>query len=120
MPVMTVGMTIFLWLFLTPFIAIGLVMLGALLTCAAGRVEVRLRDGVGVVFMGFGPVGWRRRFEVSRVKSVTIGRTTWSQNEQTKPVIVIDCGEPLRFGSGLPEVRREWMGATLRKMLVTR
>jgi hypothetical protein len=113
------GMTLFLWIFLTPFIAVGLAVLGAFLTCVAGRVEVRIRDGVGVVFIGFGPVGWRRRFEVAQVRSVSIGRTTWSQNNQTKPVIVIDCGEPLRFGSGLPEIRRDWMGATLRKMLVS-
>src|SRR5689334_1099017 len=39
------GMTIFLWLFLTPFIAIGLGTLAAFLSCLAGRTELRIQGG---------------------------------------------------------------------------
>jgi len=114
---MPVGMLIFLWVFLTPFITIGLVMIGALLITVMGRVEVRLRDEDGVVFLGCGPIGWRRRFNASDVRSISIGETTWRQNNQSKPVIVIDCGRKLRFGATLPEDRRAWMAAALRKLL---
>jgi len=112
------GVTIFLWFFLLPFIAIGLALLAAACTCIAGRVEVLIRGDDAQVFIGCGSIGWRRRFPMASVKSVTIGQTTWRQNDQTKPVIVIDCGSPLRFGSSLPPERRVWLGAMLRKLLV--
>lgn len=54
---MSLGMVIFLWIFLIPFIAAGAMLAGATLTLLFGRVEVRLRGPVGMVFMGFGPVG---------------------------------------------------------------
>ena len=59
---MSVGMTIFLWLFLTPFILIGLAMIGAFLSCLAGRTEVRVGHSEGAVHSrepasaGFNPV----------------------------------------------------------------
>jgi len=112
------GVTIFLWFFLLPFIAIGLTLLATACTCIAGRVEVRIRGDDAQIFIGCGSIGWRRRFQTASVKSVTIGQTTWRQNDQTKPVIVIDCGSPLRFGSTLPPERRAWLGAVLKKLLV--
>lgn len=117
---MPLGMVMFLWIFLTPFIAIGLVMFGVLCTCIAGRVEVKFDNDSGVVFTGCGTLGWKRRFDLTSVESVTLGETTWKQNDETKPVIVIDCGPPqkIRFGSTLPDDRRNWMVSALRKLLV--
>ena len=54
---MSVGMTIFLWIFLTPFILIGLVMIGAFLSSLGGRTEVRISNAEGVVFTGIGALG---------------------------------------------------------------
>jgi hypothetical protein len=59
---MGLGMTIFLWIFLIPFIAIGMAMIGGFLTCVAGRTEVRILNREGVIFTGIGSLGWRRRF----------------------------------------------------------
>jgi len=115
---MPLGMVIFLWIFLTPFITIGLFMIGVLLTSVVGRVEVRFDADAGMVFTGCGPFGWKRRFEVSEVESITLGETTWKQDDETKPVIVIDCGRKIRFGSTLPDERRNWMAGVLRKLLV--
>ena len=41
---MGVGMTISLWIFLTPFILIGLAMILAFLSCVAGKTELRIND----------------------------------------------------------------------------
>ena len=70
---MSVGMTIFLWIFLTPFILVGLVMIGVFVFALGGRTEVRLRNADGVVFVGIGTLGYRRRFDASAVKDVRIG-----------------------------------------------
>lgn len=117
---MPLGMVLFLWIFLLPFIAIGLVMLGVLCTTVAGRVEVRFDADTGVVFVGCGPLGWRRRFDISQVEAVTIGETTWKQNDEAKPVVVIECNprQKIRFGSMLPDERRNWMASALRKLLI--
>ena len=59
-----VGMTIFLWIFLTPFIAVGLAMAAAFVSALGGRTEIQIRQGEGVVFTGIGSIGWRRRFNL--------------------------------------------------------
>lgn len=115
---MPLGMTIFLWVFLLPFIGIGLLVAGVTLVCLFGRVEARVRTDRAVVFTGFGPVGWRRSFDPAKVRSVKIGETTWKQNDRTKPVIEIEGEETVRFGSMLPEGRRVWLAAALREILV--
>jgi hypothetical protein len=42
--VLPVGMTIFLWVFLTPFIAVGLLLLGTFASCLAGASGSRFRQ----------------------------------------------------------------------------
>jgi hypothetical protein len=115
---MPVGMTVFMWLFLTPFMLIGAAFCAAVVMSIAGRVEVRLRDAEGVLFVGCGPIGMRRRFDSTAVRSVSIGQTRWTQNDQTKPLIVIETDRELRFGSMLPEARRAWLAVALRKLLL--
>lgn len=114
-PSMPVGMTVFLWVFLTPFITIGLVMIGVVCLNAAGRLEVRIRGERGVVFLGCGPIGWTRRFDALSVRSVKLGETTWRENDRTKPVIVLTTdAATIRFGSTLTEARRSWLLAATR------
>src|SRR5206468_217808 len=64
---MGVGLTLFLWIFLTPFILIGLTMIGAFLMAIGGRTELRIHGENGTVFSGIGPLGLRRRFQTSGV-----------------------------------------------------
>jgi hypothetical protein len=122
---MGLGMTLFLWVFLTPFITVGLTVLGAFVTTIAGRVEVVVGDDSASVFVGVGPIGWRRTFDPRGVSSVTIGESTWKQNDQSKPVVVIQWKEegatipkPLRFGALLPDDRRAFVAGALKKSLV--
>src|SRR5205823_132174 len=69
---MGAGMTIFLWLFLTPFILIGLAMLAGFLSALGGRTEVTVQGGQAVLYSGIGPLGRRRRFNAELVKEVRI------------------------------------------------
>ena len=115
-----VGMLLFLWVFLMPFILIGILMLCVFFVSVAGRIEVQIRPDLASVFIGCGPLGWTRRFDPATVKSVTIGQTTWQQNNRSKPVVVIDCGRQIRFGSMLPDDRRNWLGAILKSLIVVK
>jgi hypothetical protein len=120
---MGVGMTIFLWIFLTPFIAIGLAMIAAFFSALAGRTEVRLGNSEGVIFTGIGPLGWRRRFAVPGVKDVRIEDRSWRDSDgdrRRKTNIVIETreGKQLKLGGSLSEERRKFLAAALRKTLV--
>lgn len=116
-PNLPLGMTLFLWLFLTPFILIGAFTAAMALTSLFGHVEVRIRDSHGSVFTGVGPVGWRRRFDVASVRSVSIGQTTWKENNQSKPVIAIEADKTIQFGSMLHSTHRNFVAGALRNIL---
>ena len=66
------GMTIFLWLFLTPFILIGLAMISAFFMCLGGRTVVKIDGEDGKIFSGVGPIGWTKHFTRSEVTDVRI------------------------------------------------
>lgn len=119
---MGVGMTVFLWLFLTPFIVIGAGLLIAFLSCIGGRTEVRIQREAGVVFSGIGALGRRRRFEVSQVKAVRIDHQQWRDSDgdrRSKVHIVIEthAGKPIKFGSMLSAERRKFVASAARSRL---
>lgn len=119
---MGVGITIFLWIFLTPFIVIGLGLIGGFLSSLAGRTEVRIRNAEGTLFTGIGPFGRRRRFDTREVKEVRIDTRHWRDSDgdsrnNTHIIIEDRRGKRIKFGSMLREDRRKYMAATLRKAL---
>jgi hypothetical protein len=119
---MPVGMTIFLWIFLLPFIAVGLFMIGTFLSALAGRTEVRMNNADGVVFTGVSALGYRRRFDASAVKDVRIDESQWSDrrgNRQRKTLILIETrdGKQVKLGSMLTPARRNFLAGALRKAL---
>jgi hypothetical protein len=119
---MGVGMTIFLWIFLTPFIAIGMAMIGAFLTCIAGRTEVRVQAGQGLITTGIGRFGWRRRFETSNIKAVTLEDQQWRDSDgdrRRKSYILLSTqnGKDIKLGSMLPAPKQRFVAAALKKAL---
>jgi len=120
---MSVGMTIFLWLFLTPFIAIGTAMILAFLSSLFGRTELALQNGQAALYRGIGPFGYRRRFAMADVKDVRIEDRRWRDSDgdaRRKTVIVIEtrAGKLIKFGTQLTEDRRKFVAAATRKALV--
>ena len=111
------GMTLFLCLFLTPFVLIGLFMFGAVLTSMMGSLVVRIGRDTASIKTGIGPIGWTRRFNPRKVEKISAGQTKWKQNDQTKPLIEIQADRTVRFASGLDEAKRDWLIAVLRRLL---
>lgn len=119
---MGIGMTIFLWIFLTPFIAIGLAMIGAFFSSLAGKTEITLQSSEGSIFNGIGWLGFRRRFRISSVRDLRMEAQTWTSNQgnrnrKTNIVMELTEGKPIKFGSGLTDERRTFVAAALRKSL---
>ena len=116
---MGAGMTLFLWLFLTPFIFIGLTVVATALTSLFGRTEARLENTRGRVFTGVGPVGWKRNFEVAQVKDVSIERKHNHEGRDSFSILVETReGKQIKFGSLLTNERRQFMVGALRKTLL--
>ena len=120
---MGAGVTVFLWVFLLPFIAIGLALIAGFLSCLAGKTEVRIRYSHGELFNGIGRFGFRKRFTPDAVKDVRIEETPWQTNkgrQHHKSEVVLEMieGKPLKLGSSLPEDRRQFLAAALKKALV--
>lgn len=119
---MGVGMTVFLGLFLTPFVAIGtMLLLNALLTLAgSNRIVI---DEMGCkVSTGIGPLRWTRSFEAEDVTSVHVGETRWRNKGASsgQPLVEISADRDIRFGSQLTHDRMTWLIAALWAMLVKR
>jgi hypothetical protein len=116
--VMGLGETIFLCIFLTPFVTIGALTFVGATMCLVGKVEVWLADREASVRTGAGPFMWRRRFDPTTVRGVTIGNTAWESNGKANPLIIIEADRTIKFGSMLPDDRREWLQAILHQWFI--
>lgn len=111
------GMTLFLCIFLIPFVAIGTFLIITVLLSMAGKVEVVLRDREGMVRTGIGPLTWRRRFDPTQVHRVRIERTLGQKKRQPTEEIVLEADRTIKFGSMLRDDRREWLQTVLQELL---
>lgn len=119
---MGVGMTIFLWIFLMPFMAVGFGMVAAFLAGVAGKTEIQIRRGRAAVFTGVGVLGLRQRFNPESVVEVRLesrggGGRNGDSESRVQIVVEETGGRRIRFGSSLPEERRRVLAAALRREL---
>lgn len=117
---MSLGMTVFMWLFLMPFILVGVGLFFAFLSALAGRVEVTVDRDTGKVFEGIGLLGWTRRFDVHRVKDVRLEDKQWTDSDgdrRHKASITIEADKTISFGTGLSLERRRFIAAKLNDAL---
>jgi hypothetical protein len=118
------GMVLFLWLFLTPFIVVGMGMLGAAGTALFGKYEITLsadRD-IGKIFVGVGRIGWTRKFVPSQINVVHIvdeGRPGARGWRQEKIFLWTKTGETIKFGTILTAKRRAFLLYALERSLPT-
>jgi hypothetical protein len=119
---MSVGMTIFIWIFLSPFITIGLVMIGGLLSSLGGKTEVRVERGEVAVATGIGPIAWNRRFMASDLKEIRIEESNSqmrNQEARSKLQIIAELqgGRLIKFGSSLREDRLRFLASAADKLI---
>ena len=117
---MGVGMTGFLWLFLTPFVGIGLFMAASSVSSLLGRTEIRIRPTEAGVFVGVGKIGYKKRFDPRKVRDVRIdaGRHQASDNPPSQQIIIESENSALiKVGSMLPAHRRKFVGSAVSQAL---
>lgn len=113
------GGSVFVLLFMIPFVLVGLVTAFIALMALFGRCEISLRGMEGQAFTGLGPIGWKRRFDASRVRDVTIETANSSTNGKPDRHVVIDAGDrTIKIGSVLSRARRRWLAGALTRVLL--
>lgn len=110
---MGVGMTIFLWIFLTPFIVIGISMVVGFLSAIFGKTEVRAESGRVCVATGIGPFRWNRRFEFSQLEKIRVEHKQSNKDDSESKQIVVELsgGRTVKFGSSLRDERRQFLAS---------
>ena len=116
------GLTLFLWIFLLPFITIGFAMIAAFVSSIAGRTEVRVDGNEAVVFSGIGKIGSQRRFARSNVTGIRLDIKQWRDSDGDRHrsaniMIELREGKPVKFGSTLTEPRRRFVATAVRQSL---
>jgi hypothetical protein len=115
---MNLGMTLFLCIFLIPFVAIGIGMAGAAIMNLFGKVEVVVDEFDSYVATGIGFLRWKKSFDPRGVLAVDIGTTPWQTEGGSNKLIEIKANRTVKFGSLLQSDRMEWLQAVLRQTLL--
>jgi hypothetical protein len=116
---MAVGATVFLCLFLVPFIVVGMVMIVAALFYLAGRVMVVIDEAGSMASTGISIFRWRQKFDARVVQAIHMRRNQQSE-EGVKNKIEIVADRTAAFGSSLPLERAEWLWVVLKNLLLQR
>lgn len=117
---MGLGMTLFLCVFLTPFVVIGTILIGVTLLSLAGRVQVVLQREKSYAATGIAFMRFTKRFDPNQVQSVDLGITRWQSEGEHRPLIEIKSDRIIKFGSMLSTERMEWMRAVLAVLLLNK
>ena len=114
---MDLGMSLFLCVFLIPFVTVGTAMVGAAVMNLVGKVEVVLDEFESHVATGIGFLRWKRRFDARSVHAVDFGVTAQSEGSANR-LIELTADRTIKFGSLLQADRMEWMRAVLQELLL--
>lgn len=116
------GFSLFMLLFVTPFVAIGLWLIWTAMLFLGGRELVTIRGDAVEHFSGIGPVGFRKRFAASAVtrivEDVKVSRTKNGTTTTRTVAVYTDAPKPIKFGACLSAARRGWMVRTLQEALI--
>lgn len=117
---MNLGTTLFLCLFLIPFVTIGIGLLFGALYSLLGRVKVVIDQFDSYVSSGIGFLAWKTRFDPLRIDSVRFHHSAGDAESAAKSSIQIIGDRTIEFGSMLPEHRRQWLAASLQSIFSPR
>lgn len=116
---MDLGMTLFLCVFLIPFVTVGILMAGMALMNIIGKVEVVIDELDSCIATGVGFVKWKRRFDPLQVRAIEFGSPAWQSEGGSNRLIELTANRTIKFGSLLQTDRMEWLRAVLKELLLT-
>lgn len=118
--VMGPGMTLFLCLFLTPFVFVGTGMLINTLLYFAGSTRILIDPNRSFVATGISFLRLKRSFDPLAVKSVERVTSKLQQQGQHNTLIAIESSKTVKFGRMLDESQQQWVLALLKEIFLHR
>lgn len=115
---MGMGMTLFLCIFLLPFVTIGAILIAAVLVNLAGKVDVSINGPDSYVATGIAFLRWKRRFDSREIHAVNLATRMWQSEGEYKPVIELSGHRSIRFGSMMSEEKMEWTRTVLKELIL--
>lgn len=101
-------------LFGLPFLVGTVILVSVILFLLLGKWQVRLHRGSGEVFVGIGPLGWRRSFSYNRDTQIALRNSSMRSNNTPLQAIVVQNGDnEFMFGAPLARETRQYIAATL-------
>ncbi len=117
---MNLGVTLFLCVFLIPFVTVGTGMVVAALLSLSGRIDVVIDGNRSYVATGFRILRWKRKFDAKHVQQISLCNRKWQSDEGDNRQIELVADRTIKFGSMLSEIRMEWLLAVLKEILLKR
>ncbi len=115
---MTWGPTMFLCLFLIPFVVIGLGMAFVALFNLIGSSVIQLEESGSWVATGIWRLRWWKRFDPRHVSGIFFQRSKSEDSRGNTIEIVAD--DTVEFGTYLSKQRAEWLYVVLKNLLLQR
>ncbi len=103
-------------LFGIPFLLGSLFFWSVALMSIAGKTTLTVRGDVAETFVGVGPIGWRKRFAWSGVRSV-VEETRSAGRNGTQTSLFLQGETRVSFASGISGARRSYLLQLLRGLL---
>lgn len=113
---MTLGGTLFLCAFITPFVLVGIGMIVGVLMNLFGKVKLRIDGADSYVATGFWGFRWKRRFDMAGVTKIAQVKQARTEND-SKLIEISTSDKKLRFGSQLADERQQWIVAVTKEIL---
>lgn len=117
---MGLGMTLFLCIFLIPFVTVGAGMVLAALLSLRGRIDVVVDGNRSYVATGFRLIRWKRKFDAKHVHQIALCNKKWQSDEGDNRQIELVADRTIKFGSMLSDIRMEWLVVVLKEILLKR
>lgn len=116
--VMGPGMTTFLCLFLTPFVAIGSYMILQVLLLLFGRTRIVIDPHRSYLTTGIACFQYKRVFDSTAVRSIYRAAHNRSNGQEQYQIELVTRDKTLKFGYLLSDAQQDWLVEFLTALLV--
>lgn len=116
--VMGPGMTTFLCLFLTPFVAIGSYMILQVLLLLFGRTRIVIDSHRSFITTGIACFQYKRVFDPTAVRSIYRAVHNSNKGQEQYQIELVTRDKTLKFGYLLSEAQQDWLVRLLTTVLV--
>lgn len=113
------GSTIFLCVFLIPFVAIGIAILFATLMSFAGMIKIQLREDDCSVATGAFGIMRKRRFDPQQVSTIERRKTGARSRHNASEELYLRADKEITVGSELNDTSRQWLHTLLQQTLLS-